>query len=292
MYDLIVVGAGISGVSAALYAKARGLNLLLLEKDRVGGLIRNVSLVSHYASAIGKESGEAFSKRLEDQLDKAGIKINYEEVISIKKEEDFFKIESDKNYYEAKKVIVASGSSPKELDIEKPDGIDFYHWALGTEDKIKGKTLIVNGGSDGAAKEAIYLSKYAKEVHIVQIADELLCIDEFKKKIKERDNIKVHCKSELKSIDLDGEKIIKAHLTNDLIEDKNGMEIYVLIGQRGNSDFLDDTFKKENGFIDNGDKLETEIEGLFLAGDIRVKDVRQLATAVSDGALAGIKAAK
>ncbi|MDY6065589.1 MAG: NAD(P)/FAD-dependent oxidoreductase [Finegoldia sp.] len=292
MYDLIVVGAGIAGVSAALYAKSRGLDVLVLEKDKVGGLIRNVSLVSHYASAVGGETGEDFAKRLEDQLKNADIEVKNEEVKALTKGEDSFSIKTDKGDYQAEKVVVASGSSPKELDIERPQGFEFYHWALGREDQVKDKTVIVNGGSDGACKEAIYLAKYAKQVHIVQVADKLLCIDEFKKKIQASDNIEVHCNSELKEVKAENGKITQAVLSDASIEDENGIEVYVLVGQSGNSDFLQGDFKIENGFVQNGDGVETEIEGLFLAGDIRVKDVRQLATAVCDGCLAGIKAAK
>lgn len=289
MKDIIIIGAGPAGVSAALYAKARGKDLLLLEKDRVGGLISHVSKVSHYASLADNESGEEFSQKLKDQLAFSNIDVTYEECLSIEKKDDFFLVKTDKNSYESKKLIYAAGSKLKELDIDYK-GFDVKHWPYGKEESLKGKTVIVNGGSDGASKEALYIAKFAKEVHIVQNQDALMCIDEFKKQIEASDKIKVHTGTSLKDLEIRDNKCVKAILDDCAICDENGIEIYVQIGQNGSTDLIKDLANVKNTFLD--EEISSMIAGLYFAGDVRIKDVKQIATAVADGTLAGIEASK
>ena len=181
--------------------------------------------------------------------------------------------------------------SPKELPINLPEDINISHWAKGYEEKVSNKTVIVNGGSDGAAKEAIYLSKFAKEVHIVQDQDKLLCIDEFKSQIENSDNIILHLNDTLKEILVEDGKIIEAILNSkDSILSKNGIEVFAMIGQYPNSNLVKDILPLENGFIKTD--VKSQIDGLFIAGDIRVKPIRQVATAVSDGCIAGVLSSK
>lgn len=265
--------------------------MTIFEKDKIGGLIGNVSKVSHYTSVIVDEDGESFRKRLEDQIKAYRLDLKYEEVLSLKKDGDVFIVKTNKDTYEAKKVIVASGSSPKELDL-KIENYKISHWVKGSEERVKDKLVIVNGGSDGAAKEAIYLSKFAKEVHIVQNQDKLLCIHEFKKQIEESNNIVVHTSSSLEAVTCKDGLIRSAKLSNGCeITAKDGLEIFAMIGQHPNTSFIDlDIPKNELGFIDSD--VESKIDNLFFAGDLRVKAVRQVATAVNDGSLAGIGASK
>lgn len=289
MKDLIIIGAGPSGVSAALYAQSRGCDLTIFEKEKVGGLIGKVSKLSHYTSVVVDEDGESFRHRLENQIKAYGLDLKYEEVIKLIKKDDHFLVKTNKAEYEAKKVIVASGSSPKELAVDTK-GYEISHWARGYEKRVEGKTVVVNGGSDGAAKEALYLAKFAKEVHIIQNQDKLMCINEFKKAIENNSKIHVHTSQELARIGKEADLIEEVELANgELIKDKAGIEIFAMIGQKPNTSFLDlDLPKDELGFIDS--EIVSDIDGLYFAGDIRVKAVRQVATAVNDGCLAGISA--
>lgn len=290
MIDIIIIGAGPSGVSAALYAKARGKNILVFEKEKIGGLISNVSKVSHYASVEKDETGPEFAKRLEDQLNYSQIPVKFEEVKKIEKIGDSFKVTTNKDQYTSQKVICACGSSLKELPLNVPKDFSVKHWPLGNEEELKGKTVIINGGSDGASKEALYISKFAKEVHIVQDQDKLMCIDEFKRQIENSENIKVHTSSKLLEINVVNGRCLSAKLTNSEIKDDKGIEIYAQIGQNGNSEILKDFANVNNTFLD--EDIISKTSGLFFAGDIRVKPVKQIATAVCDGCLAGINACK
>ena len=262
MKDIIIIGAGPAGVSAALYAKARGKDLLLLEKDRVGGLISHVSKVSHYASLADNESGEEFSQKLKDQLAFSNIDVTYEECLSIEKKDDHFLVKTDKNTYEGKKLIYAAGSHLKDLAIDYK-GFDVKHWPYGKEESLKGKTVIVNGGSDGASKEALYIAKFAKEVHIVQNQDTLMCIDEFKKQIEASDKIKVHTGTSLKDLEIKDNKCVKAILEDCEICDENGIEIYVQIGQNGSTDLIKDLANVKNTFLD--EEISSRVDGLYLS---------------------------
>lgn len=290
MLNIIIIGAGPAGVSAALYAKARGKDILLLEKEKIGGLISNVSKVSHYVSLSSNETGLDFAKSLEDQLQYSNINYKIEEVIELKKTSNYFLVKTNKAEYKSEKVIYACGSTLKELGINFNGNFDSFHWPLGREESFKNKTVIVNGGSDGACKEALYIAKFAKLVHIVQDQDKLLCINEFKKQIEVNNKIIVHTSSKLIEAKIKNNKCIKAVLSNTEISDDDGIEICVQIGQNGNSSLLKDFAKIENSFL--AEEIKSNTDGLFFAGDIRKKDVRQIATAVSDGCLAGIMACK
>lgn len=294
MLKLAVIGAGPAGVSAALYARSRGLDVCIFEAEEVGGLIGKVSKVSHFASAVEGETGPEFAKRLKRQLEAAKIPVIYEKVTSLRRSAGSWLIQTEASEYEAEGVIAASGSSPKALPLELPSAVKLYHFGLGAEKEAEGRVAVMNGGSDGAVKEALYLARFAREVHIVQDQEKLLCIDEFRRALKAQDNIVLHLGSTLKSVRVSEDGRLKAlELRGDdsgLIEAEDGLLLFALIGQAGNSSYLGDLCPTEGGFaLLEGQKAA---ENLWLAGDLLVKGVRQVATAVSDGCLAGIEAAK
>ncbi|MDO5734393.1 MAG: NAD(P)/FAD-dependent oxidoreductase [Eubacteriales bacterium] len=295
LHDLIVIGAGPAGVSAAVYAKSRGLNVLILEAEAVGGLIGKVSKVSHFASAIVDETGPEFAQRLQAQIDAAGIKLLYERVTAVKKIPEGYLVLSEQNEHRAAKLIIASGAHPKELPLELPEAVEIQHWALGQEAAVKDKLVVVNGGSDGAAKEALYLARFAREIHLVQDQAELMCIAEFKAELLANPKIQIHCGSTLAEIKADGSKITSVRLQgkdSSTITDPAGILVFAQIGLAGNSDFLEGFLNLENSFVPTEAGKNELPEGLWLAGDIKVKTVRQVATAVADGCLAGIAAAR
>ncbi|WBW49936.1 NAD(P)/FAD-dependent oxidoreductase [Peptoniphilus equinus] len=290
---LIVIGAGPAGVCAALYGKSRGLDVTVLEKEQVGGIIGHVSLVSHFASAVVGESGLDFAKRLETQLQDAGIAVLYEEVTALDPIDEGYQVTTKAGTYLADKVVVATGSTPKELPIDYPEGLQVHHFARGMEQAVQGKTVVVNGGSDGAVKEALYLAQFAKAVHIVQDQPQLMCIQEFKDKLAQCETIVVHTGTTLSACDMAEGKLVAVHLNGEAatdIVDDGGMELFVLIGQAGNGALVEKFVPLQNGYADAADL--NVAEGLYVAGDVRVKAVRQVATAVSDGCLAGVDAAK
>ena len=287
MFDIIVIGGGPAGVSAAVYAKARGKEILLLEKEAIGGLIGHVSKVSHYASVGKDETGPSFKQKLIDQLNDSHIPYAIETAEKLEATKDGFRVVTDKGEYDTKKVICATGVKLKELDVAQEIT---KHWPLGSEESLKGKVVVVNGGSDGACKEALYISKFAKEVHIVQNQESLMCIDEFKRQIVSCDTIHVHTSSSLKDVEMKDGRCVKVMLSDCEIRSEDGIEIYVQIGQVGNTDLVKAYADVENDSL--AEDITSKTPGLFFAGDVRVKAVKQVATAVADGCLAGVLACK
>ena len=190
MYDMIIIGAGPAGISAAIYGKSRGKKVLVLEKNEVGGLIGTVSTVTHYTAIVQEESGITFAKRMKEQALSAGVEIRYENVIETKLSGKIKKVITDKETYESKTLVLANGGSGRMLGIpgENLKGVRLNAPKDGLN--YKDKNVYVIGGADGAVKEALYLAKIAGKVTIVCVEDELACIQEFKDKAV-YDNIEI-----------------------------------------------------------------------------------------------------
>lgn len=292
MYDLIIIGAGPSGVSAALYAQAFGLKPLLLERKQVGGLIRYASLVTHYTGLVPGEGGPEYSERLEDQLRTAGVELRYEEVTKVELASEVKKITTTKSTYEAKAVILATGTTPRALDLPETYGAGQTN--ENSLEAVSCAEIFVLGGSDGAVKQALYLAKTASKVHIVQIADRVLAVPEFAEQLANNPKIEIHCESEL--VGLRGSEGVITGVT--LRNAKTGEEteyhsctcspyhVFVYIGQYPNSKIFEEAFELQNGFIPTTENVKTKYEGVFASGDIAVKSIRQIATAVADGCFA------
>lgn len=298
MYDIIVVGAGPAGVSAVLYAKSRGFNVLLLEKDEVGGLIKGVSHVTHYVGLDENESGETFREKLEAQIADADIELKYEEVIELDLRYELKKVKTRQNSYNTKAVILAMGSTPKDLGLENEKEIGVEHSALGLDEEIEDRIIFVAGGSDGAAKEALYLSKLAKKVYLVEERDELGMIDEFKEKIEASDNIEAMTSSKIVSASGTRDKITEVCIYDSAEKEEklfeNGEDeflIFAYIGQRPNTELIKDSVEMAGLYIKT-DGVKTSVPGVFACGDIIDKNIRQIATAVAEGCTCAIEAQK
>lgn len=296
MYDIIIIGAGPAGISAGIYAVSRGKKTLILEKNEVGGLIGKVSTVTHYAGIIDNETGVTFAERLKNQALNAGVEIINQNVITVNLNGKVKEVETDIATYCAEKVIIANGTSPRRLGIEGEDklfGKGIGMNAARDAEKYQGKNIYVVGGADGAIKEALYLSKFAEKVTIIHFEDQLGCIAEFKEKVKRTPNITLRLGSRLHAV-YGVDKVESLEISDEktgaieTIED-SGCGIFVYAGTVPNTELYKD-IRLENGFIPVDENMETEIPNVFAIGDIRVKNVRQVATAVADGTIAAIKA--
>lgn len=293
MYDIIIIGAGPAGISAAVYGKSRGKKVLVLEKKQVGGLIGTVSRVTHYAAIVKEESGKSFAERMREQAFNAGVEIRYENVTETKLTGEVKKVVTDKESYESKTLILANGGSGRMLGIPGEDlkGVRLNAPKDGFD--YKGKNVYVIGGADGAVKEALYLADIAEKVTIVCVEDELACIQEFRDKVAARDNIKIMPHSSLTAV-YGNETVEELEFTDNktgesrIVKDA-GCGVFVYAGIVPNTQMYTE-LKLDGGYIPVDDSMQTEIPGVFAAGDIRVKKVRQVATAVADGAIAGIQA--
>lgn len=294
MYDIIIIGAGPAGISAAVYGKSRGKNVLVLEKKQVGGLIGTVSTVTHYTAVVQEESGNTFAERMKAQALSAGVEIRYENVTETKLTGQTKKVVTNKGTYESKTLILANGGSGRMLGIpgENLKGVRLNAPRDGAD--YKGKNVYVIGGADGAVKEALYLAEMAGKVTIVCVEDELACIQEFKDKAAVHNNIEIMPHSSLTAV-YGSEAVEELEFTDNKTGEKQIVKdtdcgVFVYAGIIPNTQMYTE-LKLDGGYIPVDDSMQTEIQGVFAAGDIRVKKVRQVATAVSDGAIAGIQAA-
>lgn len=289
MNDIIIIGAGPAGMTSAIYAKRAGYNPLVLEKNTYGGQIINSSEVANYPG-IKKIDGYTFATKIYEQLKELEIEVKHEEVINIKKNDKTINVITNKNEYECKSVIIATGLTKRKLNIENEEkligkGISYCATCDGAF--FKGDDVAVVGGGNTALEDAIFLSNYCKHVYLINRTENFKAEKSLLDSFKQKNNTEIITSANIKKL-VGKEKLEKIELDNGKILNISGL--FIAIGQIPNCNF--DIIEKENGFIKSNEECTTNIPGIFVAGDIRNKSVRQIVTSVSDGAVAAINAVK
>lgn len=297
MYDILIIGAGPAGISAGIYAVSRGKKVLVLEQAQVGGIIGKVSTVTHYTALQAQETGASFAARMKAQALAAGVEIAYEKVTGVELTGEVKTVHTDKGSHQGKRIILANGGTPRKLGI--PGESELAGRGIGLNAArdgaaYAGKNIYVVGGADGAVKEALYLAQFARQLTIIHFEDQLGCIAEFRDKVAAAGNITLRLGSRLHAVHgqdrVEELEIASEHDGSiETIRDE-GCGIFVYAGVTPNTG-LYTGLELRDGYILTNDKMETSIPGVYAAGDIRVKQVRQVATAVADGAIAAINAA-
>lgn len=295
MYDIIIVGAGPAGMTAAIYARRASKNVLVLESKSYGGQIINTLDIENYP-AEEHISGFDFATKLYNQAKNLGAEFNFEEVLEIKNYDSFKEILTTKNRYKCKAVILATGSKNRLLGLPHEEdfigkGISYCATCDGAF--YKNKVVAIVGGGNTALDSALYLSDIAKVVYIIhrreQFTGNQLTLD----KLKSKDNVKFILNSTVTKLNPSNPNSAKK-LENIEISDKeknstvlNLDGLFVAIGRMPENESFQKILNLNNlGYIMSDETCKTEIEGIFAAGDIREKALRQLVTAVSDGAVA------
>lgn len=289
MNDIIIIGAGPAGMTSAIYAKRAGYNPLVLEKNTYGGQIINSSEVANYPG-IKKIDGYTFATKIYEQLKELEIEVKHEEVINIKKNDKTINVITNKNEYECKSVIIATGLTKRKLNIENEEkligkGISYCATCDGAF--FKENDVAVVGGGNTALEDAIFLSNYCKHVYLINRTENFKAEKSLLDSFKQKNNTEIITSANIKKL-VGTEKLEKIELDNGKILNISGL--FIAIGQIPNCNF--DIVEKENGFIKSNEECTTNIPGIFVAGDIRNKSVRQIVTSVSDGAVAAINAVK
>lgn len=289
MNDIIIIGAGPAGMTSAIYAKRAGYNPLVLEKNTYGGQIINSSEVANYPG-IKKIDGYTFATKIYEQLKELEIEIKHEEVINIKKNDKTINVITNKNEYECKSVIIATGLTKRKLNIENEEkligkGISYCATCDGAF--FKENDVAVVGGGNTALEDAIFLSNYCRHVYLINRTENFKAEKSLLDSFKQKNNTEIITSANIKKL-VGKEKLEKIELDNGEILNISGL--FIAIGQIPNCNF--DIIEKENGFIKSNEECTTNIPGIFVAGDIRNKSVRQIVTSVSDGAVAAINAVK
>ena len=291
MYDIIVVGAGPAGMTAAIYAKRSNLDVILIEKDAPGGQIVNTFEIENYPGFL-KGSGADLAINMYETVESLGVRYDYGDCLDIIKHDGYFEVVTDMETYETKTVILASGSSHRRLNCKNEEeliGNKISFCAVCDGSFYKDKNIAVVGGGNSAVEEARYLAEIGKSVTVIQNLSYLTAEPKACEKLLKMDNVKVLY-----------EKIISEYVydkNSDTVEVKfeDGTSvvvdgIFLFIGLKPNSDIV----KKfgvvnQYGFVETDENMQTKVEGLFAVGDVRVKSIRQVVTATNDGAIAALK---
>jgi len=295
MYDIIIVGAGPAGMTAALYAKQAGKNILVLEKEAYGGQILKAHKVKNYPG-FSEISGFEFATNLYKQLTNLNIEIKFEEVLKINLKDDAKEIITKKGNYLCKSVIIAAGAKSRKLNLSNEDnltgkGVSYCTTCDGMF--FKDKIVAVYGGGNSAIDGAIYLSDICKKVYLIYRRNNFRVQNENIDNLKNKNNIEIIFSTTI--TDLIGEnKLEGIKLKNKETEQNLEVDgLFIEIGYIPVSEICNNLVETDSqGYIISNEKCKTNIEGIFVCGDIRVKDIRQLTTACSDGTIAALNACK
>ena len=288
MKDIIIVGAGHSGLTAAIYALRAGKSVLLIDPKGYGQII-NADKVVNYPG-IKEISGVDLATQMYEQVTDFGGEFVFDKVKDIV-DGDVKKVICEDETYETRSIIIATGASNRPLGLENEDnyiGKGISYCATCDGNFYKDKEVAVVGGGDTALTDAIYLANVCKKVYLIHRRDEFRGSKSYVDKIKQLDNVELVLNSKVTKL-IGDDKISSIEINEEKIIDVEGL--FVAIGQiPENGNFKKYVDIDENGYIVSSEECLTKTKGIFVAGDNRAKELRQLVTATSDGAVAATKA--
>jgi thioredoxin reductase (NADPH) len=290
MYDVIIVGAGPAGMTAAIYTTRAGYKTLIVDKAAPGGQASNTDLIENYPGFPDGVSGPELMMKFYEQAGNLGAQYSFENITELKLEGDVKKVITPSNTYEARAVIIATGARPLTLGVPGEDkfiGQGVSYCATCDGFFFKGKNVVVVGGGDTAVQEALYLTKICSKVTLIHRRDQLRATKILRDKILANEKVEVIWDTVVEEIigenQVEGVRIHNLKTGEKSILPTEG--VFVFIGYLPNSDFLSSPIElDQRGYIISDSGLRTNIPGVFVIGDVRQKAIRQVATAVGDGA--------
>lgn len=290
MYDLIIIGSGPAGLSAAVYGKRAGLNTLVLEKNPMsGGQVLNTYEVDNYLGMPGI-NGFDMGMQFREHADKLGAEFEETEVRGIETEGDRRIVKTSGREYEARAVIIATGAAHRKLDVpgeERLAGRGISYCATCDGAFFRGKTVVVVGGGDVAAEDAIFLARGCRKVYVVHRRDELRAAKILQDQLFSLPNVEMVWNCTVNEIQ--GEEQVSGISLHNKKEDKDFVlpadGIFIAVGIAPNTkEFIGTVDADQGGYLVAGEDCATSVPGIFAAGDVRTKKLRQIVTAVADGA--------
>lgn len=294
-YDIVIVGGGPAGLSAAIYSARAGLKTILIEKNTIGGLSIFADKIENYLG-FEQVSGIELAQKFKSHVAKAGIEIKYDEVISVSDSGNLKKVKTKNTSFDAKTVILAVGSAPKKANVKgekELEGKGVHYCALCDAPLYKGKEVAVIGGGNSALQEALHIVNIVKKITIIHRGSEFRADKTNQKRVFENKKITVMFDTVLDEFK-GREKLEKISFTNTKTGAKSELKVdaaFVYVGSEPATAFIE--LEKDNmGFIKVNDAMETSRRGIFAAGDCTVSVARQVAVAVGKGAVAAVSASK
>ena len=302
-YDIVIIGAGPAGLAAGLYAGRARMSTLIIEKEKDGGQIVQTAEIENYPGGLLEDSGPSLVARFAAQAEKFGCERVLDTVQKVELDGPVKKIVCNKETYEAKAVIIASGASPSHIGC--PGEAEFTgkgvsYCATCDAAFFEDFEVYVVGGGDAAVEEAMYLTKFARKVTIIHRRDELRAAKSIQEKAFKNEKLAFMWNSVIKEIKGDGlvnsmivENTKTGEQTEIVADEEDGIfGIFVFIGFKPATAVFEGKVNMEKGYIVTDQEMRTNVPGVYAAGDCRVKDLRQVITAASDGAIAAWQAAR
>ena len=304
LYDLIILGAGPAGLSAALYAGRACLKPLLIEKAMPGGQITLTNDIENYpGQMLEGESGFSLTERMGQQADRFGVERAYDEITAIDLTGEEKVLTGMSGEYRAKTVILATGAHPKPIGCENEAaftgrGISFCATCDGMF--FRDMDVYVVGGGDSAVEEAIFLTRFARKVTIIHRRDQLRAVKTIQERAFANEKIDFLWNTVVEKVDGDAalsEMTVRNVVTGETTviranEADGAFGLFGFVGFAPNTALFEGAVDMERGYIVTDEDMHTNIPGVFAAGDLRVKSLRQVITAAADGAIAAMQAAK
>jgi len=300
MYDVIIVGAGPAGLTAAIYTSRKGLNTIILSKDLSGHIITTPHIENY--PGMEKTSGMELMQNMEEQVKNFGVEIVYDEVLSVKQEGKKFVVATKEKNYDSKTVILAFGKTPRNLGIateEKFKGKGIFYCSTCDAPLMKNKITAVVGGGNSALNSALYLSSIAKKVYIIHRRDEFRGFESMVDKVKQKKNVEFILDSVVE--EFRGEKFLNSvvikNVKTNAVKELAVDGVFVEAGYEVKADFIKGLVKlDDNNHIIVSDRCETFspkgdiLPGVFAAGDVTNGPFKQIVIAAGEGAKAGLQA--
>ncbi|WP_303977009.1 thioredoxin-disulfide reductase [Streptococcus danieliae] len=293
MYDTIIIGAGPAGMTAALYAARGNLKVALLERGIPGGQLNNTADIENYPG-FAKVSGPELADHMFQPLEGFGVEYIFGMVSSVEDQGDYKVVHTDSGDFQAKTVVVATGSAHRSLGVPgeaeyNSRGVSYCAVCDGAF--FRDEDILVVGGGDSAVEEALFLTQMGKSVTIVHRRDELRAQKVLQDRAFANEKIRFIWDSVVKEIKGDERKVQSVVLENvktGMVTEEAFGAVFIYVGLDAVSGFVKDLgITDENGWIPTDKEMKTKVDGIYAVGDIRQKDLRQITTAVGDGAVAG-----
>lgn len=298
MYDIIIVGGGPAGLSAALYAARANKKTLVIEREMIGGQIAQSANVENYPGGPEDASPLTLTARMKKQAEEFGAEFVLDEITALKLDGDPKIAVGNDASYEARALILATGAHPRKLGLPNEAslaGRGVGYCATCDGPFYQGLPVYVNGGGDSAFDEALYLATLASHVTIIYRGDTPRAAHLLQERVAEASNMDVMLNTTIES--LHGENMLtsmqlKNQKTGEVQEITGDFGLFIYIGMVPNTQLVEGKLNLDHGYVDADESTATNIPGVYAAGDVRRKAVRQVATAVADGAVAAIAAGK
>ena len=297
VYDVLIIGGGPAAITAGIYSKRAGKSVLIVERMVPGGQVALTNTVENWPG-IKKTDGMTLATAMFDHVSSLGVEFVFSDVLEFDLESKVKKIRTHEGTFEGKTIILCLGASAKQLNLKNERkflGRGVSYCATCDGNFFKEKTVAIVGGGNTSLEDSLYLSNLAKKVYVIVRRDSFcgdqILIEQVKKANDDPNNpIEILFNSQV--VEIDGsDKLEKITVENCLNKSKNEIELdglFVAIGRKPDTEILQGVELDKNGYIITNEKMETNIPGVYAAGDVRQKQLRQIVTACSDGAIASI----